>query len=109
MANNTFIDWNIEELTGYKPQTTFYMDFSIADKYGLDAIKETYERAFKSWKNNYIYITELVLVLNWKSWQHSETKEDYTRLYIDLYEQARDYALDNLKDNELKYFLTTTD
>ena len=23
-------DWNIEALTGYKPKTTFYTDFSIA-------------------------------------------------------------------------------
>lgn len=25
--------WNIEALTGYKPITTFYEDFSIADHY----------------------------------------------------------------------------
>lgn len=24
--------WNIEALTGYKPKTTFYEDFSIADR-----------------------------------------------------------------------------
>ena len=33
-------DWRIEEITGYKPITTFYMDFSIADKFGTNAIKE---------------------------------------------------------------------
>lgn len=26
--------WDIEEETGYKPITTFWMDFSIADNYG---------------------------------------------------------------------------
>lgn len=26
--------------------TTFFMDFSIADKFGDDAIKDTFERAF---------------------------------------------------------------
>ena len=25
--------WNIKELTGYEPMTTFYEDFSIADKF----------------------------------------------------------------------------
>ena len=29
MKNFTIIDWNIEEMTGYKPMTTFYRDFSI--------------------------------------------------------------------------------
>lgn len=37
---------NIENETGYKPITTFYQDFSIADKLGLDAIKDTFKRAF---------------------------------------------------------------
>lgn len=27
--------WDIEEETGYKPFTTFWQDFSIADTYGL--------------------------------------------------------------------------
>ena len=34
-------DWSIEELTGYQPITTFYTDFSIVDKFGINAIKET--------------------------------------------------------------------
>ena len=32
----TIKTWNIEELTGYKPFTTFYEDFSIADAFGTD-------------------------------------------------------------------------
>ena len=55
-------DWNIEAMTGYKPITSFYRDFSIADKFGIDAIKDTYKRAFNEWKKatenivNYIVI-----------------------------------------------------
>ena len=37
-------DWNIEAQCGYTPLTTVYMDFSIADNFGIDAIKDTYER-----------------------------------------------------------------
>ena len=43
----TVENWRIEEMTGYKPMTTFYMDFSIADMVGVDAIKDTYNRIFK--------------------------------------------------------------
>ena len=28
-------NWTIQELTGYVPKTTFYTDFSIADKFVL--------------------------------------------------------------------------
>lgn len=59
-------DWNIEEMTGYKPITTFYTDFSIAEPFGKDAIIDTYRRSFKHWKDNYKYLTELVMALNWK-------------------------------------------
>ena len=101
--------WNIENITGYKPQTTFYEDFSIADAFGTDAIKDTYNRAFKEWKNNYIYLTELVMVMSWKSFEHSETDVKKAILYSELYEQADAYAMNNLKGDELKYYIKTTD
>ena len=40
--------------TDYQPKTTFWMDFSIADKFGIAAIKDTYNRAFKGWKTNHV-------------------------------------------------------
>lgn len=32
---------------GYDLITTFWEDFSIADKYGVAGVKDTYKRAFK--------------------------------------------------------------
>lgn len=29
---------------------------------------DTYNSAFNEWKDNHIYLTELVMVLNWKCW-----------------------------------------
>ena len=55
-------DWTIEEMTGYKPITTLYTDFSIADKFGVEAIKDTYKRVFQEWKHDYKYIIELARV-----------------------------------------------
>ena len=101
--------WNIEEMTGYKPITTFWQDFSIADVFGLEAIKDTYKRAFNEWKKNYEYLTELVMVLNWKIWEHYENNEEMAGLYNDLWVDADEYALENLVGNELKYFLEVTD
>ena len=59
---------------GYTVQTTFWEDFTIADLFGLSAIRDTYNRAFKEWKDNCKFLTELVLVLNHKIWQHYERK-----------------------------------
>lgn len=49
---------------GYELQTTFWDDFTIADLFGLSAIRNTFNRAFEEWKDNYKYLTELILVLN---------------------------------------------
>lgn len=104
-----FKNWNIEAMTGYKPQTTFYMDFSIADHFGEYAIKDTYERAFEAWKTNVEYLTELVMVLNWKIWEHYETKPDLAAVYNDLFERASEYAVTNLEGDDLAYYYKTTD
>lgn len=95
---------------GYEMQTTFYEDFTIADAFGIDAIKDTYKRSFRDWKNNIIYVTELVMVLNWKCWQHYEHNNiEFSKLYSDLYYKSHDWCLDNLKGKDLEYYIKTTD
>lgn len=101
--------WNIEEITGYSPITTFYEDFSIADHFGINAVKDTYNRAMESWKDDYKYLTELVMALNWKCWEHYEDNEQLAELYHKLWEKADQYACENLKGEELSYFYRTTD
>lgn len=91
-------------------QTTFLSDFSIADKYGYDAILDTYKRVFEEWKTDYIYLTELVIVLNWKCWYHYEHhNQEFSKLYYELYYKTNDYALDHLKGSELEHFYRLTD
>lgn len=105
----TLPQWNIEAMTGYTPQTTFWMDFSIADRFGASAIKDTFERAFNEWKNNHIYLTELVMVLNHKIWQHNENNAVLAELYNSLWEQTDGYATTYLEGEELSYFYRITD
>ena len=97
-------------LNGYKTFTTFWQDFSIADLFGAGAVQETYDRAFAEWKNDYKYLTELVMVVNHKCWQHyHEGNEQLSRLYSDLYYKAHYYACENLKGDELSYYVQVTD
>ena len=102
--------WPIEEMTGYKPKTTFWLDFTIADNFGADAVKDTFNRAFEEWKSNYVYLTELVMVLDWKMWEHYENENyELENVYNNLWIEADRYAVENLKGEELSYFYTTTD
>ena len=105
----------MESMTGYTMFTTFWDDFAIAERMGIivHAIEDTFNRAFKEWKTNYKYLTELVMVLSWKSSRFSSPPvadiEEYSALYAKLFTQARNWALDNLKDEAFAYFWETTD
>ena len=102
-------DWNIKEITGYVPITTYYTDFGIAERFGANAIRDTYKRAKKDWGDNVKYFTEIVMVLNWKIWEHNETNKEYALLYNELWEEADDYAMNHFEGKDLDYFLSTTD
>lgn len=95
-------------VNGYETFTTFWMDFTIADKFGIDAIKDTYKRAFNEWKSDYKYLTELVMILNWKIWEHHEKNKSYAELYNKLWMDTESYAYDNLEGDELSYFFRVT-
>jgi hypothetical protein len=102
--------WNVEEYCGYKPITTFWQDFTVADCFGDTAVRDTYDRAMKGWKSDYKYLTELVMVLNHKCWvHHDKGNKILEKTYLELYEEADAYALDTLKGKELSYFIRTTD
>lgn len=108
-------DWNIKAITGYKPITSFYRDFSIAELYGSSAIEDTFNRAFEEWKDNFKYLTELVMVLNWKIHEHfsnieyDKRADEFCDIYTRLWSETDKYAQDNLEGNELRYFYQTTD
>ena len=87
--------WNIKAETGYEPMYTFYEDLSIAEKFGLGAVQETYDTIMKNWSNDYKALTEFVMALNWKTWEHADKEgrcsSKLCELYIKLFEKAEDY------------------
>lgn len=104
----TFEQFTQSEL-GYTCQTTFWMDFSIADRFGISAVKDTYKRAFKEWKSNVVYLTELVLVLNYKIHQYYQRNEQLARVYDQLWREADQWACDTLQGEDLNYFYQILD
>lgn len=101
--------WNVEELTGYTPKTTFWEDFSIADAFGIRSIQDTYNRASKEWKENLVYCTELVMVLNHKAWQWNDINPVLSKLYVKLFEELYDWGLNHFKGKDFEYFFSTLD
>jgi len=94
----------------YQFKTTFWMDFTIAEHFGIGAVKDTFGRAFKEWRNDVVYVTELALVMNWKCWEHWEKGEhELGEYYSDRYYEVREWCLDNLKGDDLRYYFETTD
>ena len=97
-------------LNGYVCFTSFWQDFTIAEKFGVSAIRDTFSRAFKEWRRDYRYLTELVMVLNHKCWDfYNRGNDELCELYRSLYYAAADYAVDHLKEEELSYYLRVTD
>lgn len=94
---------------GYEIKTTFWSDFSIADAFGIDAIKDTFNRAFSEWKNNTEYVTELACVMSWKSCTWYKKNNEYSMLYADYYHKVDEWCMNNLKGKDMNYYLKWTD
>ena len=91
-------------------KTTFKNDFTIADRFGIKAIRDTFNRAFGEWKTNVVYVTELCVILNWKIWEHyNKGDEVVARVYNELWQKVDVWCQENLKGKDLKYFYEITD
>lgn len=97
-------------MTGYQPSTHIWEDFTISEEFGAAAIEIIYAQSLDKYKTDYKKLTELVMMLNWKSWEHNSLGNyEISELYADLFYKARDYGYDHLKDDELSYFWRTLD
>ena len=94
---------------GYEIRTTFWSDFTIAEKFGISAIRETFNNAFRNWKTNTEYVTELACVMSWKSCAWYEKNDEYCVQYSDYYHEVDSWCMDNLKGKDLEYYLKWTD
>lgn len=91
--------------TDYGEITSYASDFDNAEMFGATAIMDTYNEVFEEAKNDYRYLTELVMVLNYKSWKWFYKKDrTISKLYYDLFEEVSLYASCTLADDELEYY-----
>lgn len=102
--------WRIEEMCGYVPKTTFWDDFWIAVYFGgEEGVRDTYNRAFKEWRGDVVYVTELVLVLNWMIWVLYEVDEAMARVFDELWREADEWCREHLEGDDREYYYRVTD
>ena len=99
-----------ESMCGYTQRTTFWDDFTIAERWGVKAIEDTYKNAFQSWKNDLVFIVELVLVLNWKMLYMDERHmTEKSVMYYKCWVELSNWCERHLEAGASEYFINVTD
>ena len=99
-----------ESMCGYTQRTTFWDDFTIAERFGIHAIEDTYKNAFNSWKHDVVFIVELVLVLNWKMLYMDERHmTEKSVIYYKCWVELSNWCERHLEAGAYEYFINITD
>ena len=87
----------------------FMSDFRIADRFGADAIRDTFNRAFREWKTNVRYFASLVMTLNHQIWNWYGKNDDYGRLYDELWHKADEWGCSHFTGEDAEYYFNFLD
>ena len=76
--------------------TTFMSDLSIAEWCeSKKGVISTCKNVLKEWRDDEKYMSEFVLCVNWKAWEHDARKNyQWSKFYSLLYDWVRDYVYD---------------
>lgn len=95
---------NLDAIKGCKRRTTFTADLSIGEWCdGWRGVFDTVRRAMTEWRDNVEYMSEFVLCVNWKSWEHfGRENHMWAKFYGLLYEGVRDLMYDYYEGDDEK-------
>ncbi len=99
----------------YKPCTTFMQDFAIADAFirmEPKAIEDTARRGWEFAKNDIVYATEMVVVLNKRLWMwHKRGNQQLAYKYHLLWQEYQAKIFETFENNKeaVKYYYIVTD
>lgn len=92
----------------------FWSEFDFVELRGEEAIKRLAKAEYENFKDDIKGITDLVMVINHKSWAWYELHNDklceiYADLYYEYYEKVINYLEKLNREDELTYFIRTLD
>lgn len=92
----------------------FWAAFDEAEETGDATIQVIASLAYERWKDSIEELTDLVMVINHKCWEHyrlgnSELSSLYGDLYYFYYEKAINYLEKGKRNEDLTYFIRTLD
>lgn len=114
----------------FKPEYMFYHDFSVNEYFqfihnGKDLVKKHFKKMIKCWKYNYKAFTELIMVLNHKSYMfgcnvdskflgidnNPKLVREIAKMYADFYYEADELFRKMYENNDeaMLYYYYTTD
>ena len=91
-----------EDAQDWREGTTFFADFLVAEAClggEPNALNDTWNRVWKSWKNNAKYMVELCLCMNHLCWMH-ENEQSLCEWYADKYHICNDRIFSNGSEDE---------
>ena len=91
---------------GYTLKTNLWADFTIADRFGISRVENTFKRAFDERREYAEYVTELAMVLSWKvtEWGEYDNKE-LKNLYDKLFQEVDEWCQENMQADDLANYL----
>ena len=92
----------------YKRITTYTSDFSIAEwcvpVEGMNAIADTLRNALTNWRDNVEWFAEILLVVNFKSWEHAARgNNEYGKMYSELFYMVQALYFDWFDESNKKH------
>ena len=84
---------SFEKMLDYKFESSLWEEFSIAEDYGAEGVKEHYKVVFDQWKDNLKFLTELVLVLNIKIFLWYGVDDTIGLTYDQLWKETDGYSV----------------
>lgn len=106
--------WEMAKQIGYTPVTTLWEQFEEEEHKGMGEVDELVESSFERYKNDIVCLTELIMIINHKSWYwykqgNNKAARFYSELYHEFDERAINYIEANLDDKAMSYYFKTLD
>lgn len=95
-----------------KLKTNMWHEFTVAELKGIKGVQEHFKKVFDELKKakDVEKLTELVLVTNWKCWDHYDMfHTKMSEAYSTLYYKAHNWCCSHFKGQDMDYYFNMVD